>query len=473
MFPAGALVPGTQPGKARPSNPACVSPLNAGAMILLGALRPEVYRKLNEPGPVQAEWFAGETVEIKLDIIFSHGGSYAFFLCLDGSDTWECFEKTPLTFAGTGQVWKHMGPLPRVFSDNVVLPDVQCDRCTLAWRWDALFEPSVFINCIDVTINGGDDTPPQPEPQPGPTLPPLPDVDDAPTYNPYMVLSLADSGKCLDVGGAADNGAVVQVRDCNGDVNQQWRFENDTIKLALDTAKCIDVPVSDSGIVAASADLQLWDCNGLPNQQFAYDPDAGTVSLANSADAPLCMDAGSAEPGQVVQIRDCDGEKSQQFYVPPPFGAFTISAGVDAGKCLDLPGQSAVNGARLQLWDCNGLMGQQWLFDAEDAKIRYMDDPSKCVDVPGGEAVEGQLLWLWDCVDVPGQVVGYDAAEKTIYFASSNDATLCWNLIAGDTSNGNAIGVSQCDGSGSQQWEIGYEHSAAKRTLNIQREVLA
>jgi hypothetical protein len=289
-----------------------------------------------------------------------------------------------------------------------------------------------------------------------------------------MVLSLADNRKCLELGGAADNGAAVQVRDCSGEGSQQWRFENDMIQLTSDSAKCIDVPVDDSGIAAAGTELQLWDCNGLPNQQFAFDSDAGTVFLASSADASLCVDIGSAEPGQAVQIQNCNGEQSQQFYVPPPFGAFTIGTGSDAGKCLDLPGQNAVNGARLQMWDCNGLMGQQWLFDAEDAKIRYMDDPSKCVDVPGGEAVEGQLLWLWDCVDTPGQVMGYDAEEKTIYFASSNDATLCWSLIAGDTSNGNAIAVSQCDGNDAQQWEVGYEHSAAsKASPVIETEVFA
>jgi len=358
------------------------------------------------------------------------------------------------------------------FSDKVVLPNVQCDRCTLAWRWDALEEPSVFVNCIDISIIGNEDTPPQPAPQPGPTLPPMP--DDQPVYNPYMVLSLQDKGKCLDLmGGDKSNGNPIGIWDCNGEENQRWWFKDDKIMLASDNSKCIDVPVDEySEMPLAGAQLQLWDCNGLSNQQFGYDRSAGTIYLASSGDASLCLDIGAdAEDGQRAQIWDCNNDYlQQQFYVPPPFGTFTINTGVDQWKCLDVPGQNAINGARLQVWDCNGILGQQWLFDEEDNKVRYMDDPTKCVDVPGGSVTEGQMLWLWDCNDAAGQVMGYDADMGTIYFSNSKDASMCWNLISGDTSNGNAIAVGECDGGSNQIWGMGTQHTAAVKSSQTRNE---
>ncbi|NTW42728.1 MAG: RICIN domain-containing protein, partial [Cellulomonadaceae bacterium] len=31
-----------------------------------------------------------------------------------------------------------------------------------------------------------------------------------------------------------------------------------------------------------------------------------------------------------------------------------------SGRCMDVPGSSLANGARIQLWDCNGTNAQKW-----------------------------------------------------------------------------------------------------------------
>jgi hypothetical protein len=196
--------------------------------------------------------------------------------------------------------------------------------------------------------------------------------------------------------------------------------------------------------------------------------------LAGEADASLCLDlpGGDASAGQIAQVWDCNGLTHQQFYVPPPFGTFNIASGVDQWKCLDVPGGQAVNGARLQIWDCNGIMGQQWLF-GDDSKIRYMDDPSKCIDVPGGDVQENGLLWLWDCNDAAGQTLGYDWNMQTVYFVNSKDASMCWSLVSSDTSNGNAITVSPCNGDdASQRWGMGSQHMS-KIKVAQHRDVVA
>merc|ERR550514_1096124 len=147
------ISPGRKPGTAKAAEPFCVQP-RAPFSHPFGTW-PAVAKKLNESGPVQATWTTGDTVDITYVLKLPHGGSYSYYLCMDGSDTWECFQKTPLHFEGTGGVFKKQMMIPGPHKDRLILPpDVQCDRCTLAWRWDALMEPAVFVNCADISIIG-------------------------------------------------------------------------------------------------------------------------------------------------------------------------------------------------------------------------------------------------------------------------------------------------------------------------------
>merc|ERR1711890_155360 len=100
----------------------------------------------------------------------------------DGSDTEECFKKTPLRFAD-GKEWHRLdsgcpacsgladdwGARVPLMVDKVIIPsDIQCDRCTLGWRWDAYEESTIFTGCADVTISSQSTTP-SPRPTPSPT----------------------------------------------------------------------------------------------------------------------------------------------------------------------------------------------------------------------------------------------------------------------------------------------------------------
>jgi len=90
-------------------------------------------------------------------------------LCLDGSDTEECFKQNYLE-NDKGDVWMQ---IPRAhhgaetFRDNIKLPKgVNCDRCTLSWRWDtystqfdalkgeAPDKAAIRVNCADIAIIG-------------------------------------------------------------------------------------------------------------------------------------------------------------------------------------------------------------------------------------------------------------------------------------------------------------------------------
>jgi hypothetical protein len=65
-----------------------------------------------------------------------------------------------------------------------------------------------------------------------------------------------------------------------------------------------------------------------------------------------------------------------------------------AGKCLDLSNNSAYNGGKIQLWDCNNSNAQKWTYDT-GGRIRLRDNFNWCLDNDYGGW--GAKLYLWQC----------------------------------------------------------------------------
>ena len=65
--------------------------------------------------------------------------------------------------------------------------------------------------------------------------------------------------------------------------------------------------------------------------------------------------AGTAN-GAKVQLYDCNGTAAQQWSK----GASSSLVNPVSGKCLDATGPSSANGTRLQIWTCTGAANQQW-----------------------------------------------------------------------------------------------------------------
>jgi len=278
------------PAQDPPIEPVCGKPLN----LFLGAIGPS-FRK----GAVQVNWKAGTWVDVAVDYLLNHAGNYQFRLCLDGSDTEECFKKTPLKFAD-GSWWKWIDAtlifneiLPTRISDKIWIPEgIQCDRCTLNWRWDTALEASIFSNCADVGIN---------------------------RHPTVKITSGADSSNqmCLDLRGRhTSNGNPIELYKCNGEESQQWIFHDWAIFYAADPSKCIDITGGESAMGVQGTKLQIWDCNGLSNQNWGYDSKLQTIYAARtSRDASMCMDlaGGAVKDGVGIQIWGCNGHINQQW----------------------------------------------------------------------------------------------------------------------------------------------------------------
>ena len=85
--PGGATVPtGKHPGWAVPKSPVC----SAGEDTRISK---EAVTLLNAPGPVTANYTAGDVVEMTWQLAAWHGGYYSYRICADGTDTETCFNQ--------------------------------------------------------------------------------------------------------------------------------------------------------------------------------------------------------------------------------------------------------------------------------------------------------------------------------------------------------------------------------------------
>ncbi len=133
---------------------------------------------------------------------------------------------------------------------------------------------------------------------------------DAIAMRPIAFVSGA--GKCLDVHAPDqfNNGAKVQVWDCNGSQQQTWARDGKTIRSGA--GKCLDVHAPDQNNNGGR--IQVWDCNGSPQQQFEWD---GRTRVIRSG-AGKCVDVHAPEQhlnGTGVQVWDCNGTQQQTWDV--------------------------------------------------------------------------------------------------------------------------------------------------------------
>merc|ERR1712093_618445 len=72
------------------------------------------------------------------------------------------------------------------------------------------------------------------------------------------IITNPKSGKCLDVfEDKDDNGAKVQLYECNGDSNQKWHLKERSIVNFAGNNMCLDIPNDDT---SDGNGLHLWKC---------------------------------------------------------------------------------------------------------------------------------------------------------------------------------------------------------------------
>ncbi|MDH6139300.1 MULTISPECIES: RICIN domain-containing protein [Kitasatospora] len=110
--------------------------------------------------------------------------------------------------------------------------------------------------------------------------------------------------------------------------------------------------------------VQLWSCNGWDNQSWYWTPVAGQPSgyyTLQNGEAMQCLDGDTntiGKNGAKVQLWACNGWANQTWV----WNGTTLRNS-DQWQCLDGDTNTiGRNGAKVQLWACNGWTNQSWTF---------------------------------------------------------------------------------------------------------------
>jgi hypothetical protein len=103
-----------------------------------------------------------------------------------------------------------------------------------------------------------------------------------------------------------------------------------------------------------------------------------------------CVDASGSINGALVQLWDCDGQAKQSWTLTS-----ARQLQVYGTKCLDASNQGASNGTAVIIWDCNAQANQQWNVNANGTITGVQS--GLCVDANGAATGNGTKLVLWSC----------------------------------------------------------------------------
>jgi len=198
--------------------------------------------------------------------------------------------------------------------------------------------------------------------------------------------SLSTIGRCLDIDGdGTAAGTKVELWDCNGVGGQQWVQQSNGSLLNPQSGLCLDDP---SGNTANGTQLQIWTCNGTSAQQFSVNG-GGPVTGPGSQ----CVDVAGDDigvDGTAVQLWNCQSWAVDQHWYHNSNGSLET-----LGRCLDIDGDGTAAGTKVELWDCNGVGGQQWVQQSNGSLLNPQS--GLCLDDPSGNTANGTQLQIWTC----------------------------------------------------------------------------
>ncbi|MFJ4988458.1 ricin-type beta-trefoil lectin domain protein [Streptomyces sp. NPDC088732] len=142
--------------------------------------------------------------------------------------------------------------------------------------------------------------------QPASTASPTASATGAPVHDtvPDGAILNPASGRCID--NSTPNNTPVQLWDCTGSPQQTWRLKPDTSIRSV--GRCLDVV---GGSRDDGAGIQLADCNGTGAQQFRFDSAHRLVNIQAGKCVALAVTPGVN--GTRLQLRTCNSSAGQRF----------------------------------------------------------------------------------------------------------------------------------------------------------------
>ncbi|GAA0524697.1 hypothetical protein GCM10010172_01440 [Paractinoplanes ferrugineus] len=165
---------------------------------------------------------------------------------------------------------------------------------------------------------------------------------------------------------------------------------------------------------------------------FAFDDVANFESLVNDGDP--------RSAGIVLSPFSGGGT------TPPPSTGSALISNLNS-KCIDVPNSSFVDGARLQMWTCNGTNAQKWSF----SNGTLLSPSGKCADVANGATANGAAVQLWTCNGTGAQQFVLSAAGDLV----NPQANRCVDIVDQNANDGAKLQLWDCAGTANQKWRQG------------------
>ena len=172
------------------------------------------------------------------------------------------------------------------------------------------------------------------------------------------------------------------------------------------------------------------------------------TGMVTSGVTGQCLDdkSDSAADGNKIDIWNCNGSAAQNWTVGTD-GTVQIN-----GKCLDVSGQGTGNGTKVDLYDCVGQANQQWTVGANGHLVGLQS--GKCLDDPGFSTANGTQLDIWSCVNQGNEAWYPPPASAATGPVTSAVGGKCLDDSGGSAANGNKIDIYTCDGTAAQNWTV-------------------
>lgn len=205
--------------------------------------------------------------------------------------------------------------------------------------------------------------------------------------------------------------------------------------------------VADPSVAAGTGTARLPDRAGSPSP--APPRPSTTSSASGTADgaAPSVVPPASAgATANATPTRTGPAPGPTRPQVQTGYIGTTDAIVGPGEKCVDDDTNMPDAGDKIQLWDCNGVAGQQWTFSGDDTARVY----GLCMDVAYNDTADGSLVRLWDCDGTGGEKWKY-RTDGSLYNPQSGR---CLDDPDHQTADGTQLQIWDCDGQSSQVWNL-------------------
>ncbi len=231
----------------------------------------------------------------------------------------------------------------------------------------------------------------------------------------------------------------------------------------VDVAGSLEATVGSS--VCRSGRTTGWRCGQIQARNVTINYQAGPVYGATQTTA--CAEGGDSG-GSFISGNQAQGVTSggsgnctsggTTFFQPvnPILAAYGLTLKVAGGgettraivsswngKCIDVPGSNFVDGAPLQMWDCNGTGAQRWTFTGGTVRAG-----GKCMDVAWASTADGAAIQLANCSGNRAQQFVMSPTGDLV----SVLANKCVDIKDWNGSSGARLQIWSCAGTANQRW---------------------